>query len=155
MFSFWHPPSSSSTAIVILGGEQRTNMKVRRWIAMLYFIICCCSSVVAPAFCHWQRYMHHRVSRWSFLQRDWNELLMHCHWAVSLCVLLFHWELENLGARDVSAARTLLYTVTVCFVVLKETRSKESLSSFTISRFTMENNDADALKGGKKKSTHC
>ena len=27
---------------------------------------CICSSVVAPALCHWQRYTHHRVSRWSF-----------------------------------------------------------------------------------------
>ena len=79
---------------------------------------CCCSSVVAPALCHWKRYMHHRVSQWSFFQQYWNGLLMGCHWAVSLCVLWFHWKLENSGARDVSAARTLSYTVTVASLLL-------------------------------------
>jgi hypothetical protein len=33
------------------------------------------------------------------------------------------------------------------FVVLEHTWSKELWSSFTISRFTMENDDANALKG--------
>ena len=57
---------------------------------------CCCSSVVAPALCHWKRYMHHRVSQWSFFQQYWNGLLMRCHWAVSLCVLWFHWKFGKL-----------------------------------------------------------
>ncbi len=109
-----HLPQQLSYLVVYIAPS---NMKVRRCISILYFIICCCSSVVAPAFCHWQRYMHHRVSWWSFFQRDWNGLLMHCHWAVSLCVLWFHWKLEILGAHDVSAARTLSYRVTVRFLI--------------------------------------
>ena len=117
MFSFWRPPSSSSTALVILGGVQCTNMKVRHLIAILYFII-----VVVLLLSHLHCVIDN-VTRTigfhggHFSQQDWNGFLMHCHWAVSLCVLWFHWKLDNSGARDVSAVRTLPYTVTECFVI--------------------------------------
>ena len=87
----------------------------------------CCSSVVASALSHWLRYMHHRVSRWSFFQQDWNGPSMPCRWAASLCVLWFHW---NSGARDVSAARTFSYTVTVCLLCHSKQNSEQRIIEF-------------------------
>ena len=104
--SFWCLSSSSSTALVILGGVQRPQMKVRRCIAMLYFII-----VVVLLLSHLHCVIENVTCTIGFteviFQQDWNGLLMRCHWAVSLCVLWFHRKLENSGARDVSATRTL------------------------------------------------